>query len=233
MSSTETDDGLFKRAAITNNPAWVQLLGLCPLLAVSNSLANALALAFASALVLIGSNTLISALRHFIPGFARLPMFVLIIASFTTCATLILQAFAYPVYLEIALFVQIIVTNCMILGRAEAFAHRNGVVSALIDALGTAVGFAIALIALGIVRELMGSGTLGAGLPFTDGTALVTVTDTPLLIAALPPGAFVLAGLLLALANAGKRASRMRGGGQRATQPATPPSVNTQAKASE
>lgn len=187
---------LLSHAAWKNNPAWVQLLGLCPLLAVSNSLANALALSFASALVLIGSNTLISATRSIIPDYARLPVFVLVIATFTTCATLIMQAYAYELYLQVALFVQIIVTNCMILARAESFASRNRLWPSLLDAIGTALGFAVALIVLGGVREALGAGTLGAGVLSRDGLVLV---DTPLLIAALPPGAFIIAGLLLAL----------------------------------
>ncbi len=186
-------------AAWKNNPAWVQLLGLCPLLAVSNSLANALALAFASALVLIGSNTLISATRRIIPDYARLPVFVLVIATFTTCATLIMQAFAYELYLQVALFVQIIVTNCMILARAESFASRNRLWPSLLDAIGTALGFAIALVVLGAVREVLGSGSLGAGVFSRDGLVLA---DTPMLIAALPPGAFIIAGLLLAFGRA-------------------------------
>lgn len=190
---------VLSHAAWKNNPAWVQLLGLCPLLAVSNSLANALALSFASALVLIGSNTLISATRNIIPEYARLPVFVLVIATFTTCATLIMQAYAYEVYLQVALFVQIIVTNCMILARAESFASRNRLWPSLLDAIGTALGFAVALIVLGAIREALGSGSLGAGVFSRDGLVLV---DTPLLIAALPPGAFIIAGLLLAFGRA-------------------------------
>ncbi|MEJ2087683.1 MAG: Rnf-Nqr domain containing protein, partial [Gammaproteobacteria bacterium] len=122
-----------RHAALEANPAWTQLLGLCPLLAVSSSIANALGLALASAMVLIGSNTLIAVLRHRIPQYARLPCFVLIIASFTTVAVLLMQAFAYELYVRIALFIQIIVTNCMILGRAEAFASRQPVPAAFAD----------------------------------------------------------------------------------------------------
>ena len=141
---------------IERNPAWVQLLGLCPLLAVSSTVTSALGLAIATALVLCGSNTLISLTRHYLPVFARLPLFVLIIATFTTIAVLLLEAYAFELYQRIALFVQIIVTNCMILGRAEAFASRQPPHKALADALGTAAGFAIALLALGAVREVLG-----------------------------------------------------------------------------
>jgi len=191
--------------AVENNPVWAQLLGLCPLLAVSNSVTNALGLAMASALVLIGSNTLIALLRHRIPAFARLPCFVLIIATFTTIAVLLLQAFAYELYLKIALFIQIIVTNCMILGRAEAFASRQPTAAALADAVGTAAGFALALIGLGAVRELVATGGLFGQMDLLFGpeaAALhVTLTKGGVTLAALPPGAFIIAGLLLALKN--------------------------------
>ena len=136
----------FTEAAIANNPAWAQLLGLCPLLAVSNTVANATGLALASAFVVVGSNTSISLLRRIIPDTARLPCFVLIIATFTTLTVMLLEAYAFDLYSRIALFVQIIVTNCMILGRAEMFASRQPVGRALMDALGTAVGFALALL---------------------------------------------------------------------------------------
>ncbi len=198
--------GIFREGALANNPAWTQLLGLCPLLAVSNSVSNALGLAAASALVLLGANGTIAALRGYIPPFARLPCFVLIIATFTTVALLTLQALAYDVYLKIALFVQIIVTNCMILGRAEAFASRQPVGAALMDAAGTAAGFALALVVLGATRELLATGGLFAQMEGLFGPAAaawqLNLTDSGLLLAALPPGAFIVAGLLLAAMNA-------------------------------
>lgn len=193
---------------VRRNPAWVQLLGLCPLLAVSTSAVNALALAVASAAVLIGSNVAISALRRFIPGFVRLPAFVLLIATFTTCAVLLMEAYAFELYTRIALFVQIIVTNCMILGRAEAFASRTPVWPSLLDALGTAAGFAVALLTLGLVREAVGHGTLFAGMELLFGPAAsaweIALPEVwpELLLATAPPGAFIIAGLLLALGNA-------------------------------
>jgi Na+-translocating ferredoxin:NAD+ oxidoreductase subunit E len=199
---------VLRAGVTTRNPAWAQLLGLCPLLAVSTSTVNGLALALASAGVLIGSNVSISALRRFIPEFVRLPAFVLIVATFTTCAVLLLEAYAFDLYLRIALFVQIIVTNCMILGRAEAFASRQPVGRALLDAAGTATGFALALVMLGLVREALGQGTLFAGMQllFGPGAAsweIALPAATPsLLIAALPPGAFIIAGLLLGAGNA-------------------------------
>ncbi len=189
------------------NPAWIQLLGLCPLLAVSNSAVNALALSLASGGVLVGSNVGISAVRRWIPDFVRLPAFVLVVATFTTCAVMLMEAYAFDVYLRIALFVQIIVTNCMILGRAETFASRNPVLPSLMDALGTAAGFAIALLTLGVVREALAHGTVFAGMeallgPAAEDWALDLGTEGGLLIAALPPGAFIVAGLMLAAGNA-------------------------------
>lgn len=191
-------------AAFTQNPASVQLLGLCPLLAVSNTLISGLGLALASAFVVIGSNTIISCIRAWIPDVARLPVFVLIIATFTTVAVLLLEAFAYGLYLKIALFVQIIVTNCMILGRAEQFASRQPVWPSILDATGTACGFAIALLVLGTIREAIGQASLLSGADALFGTSaadwtvqLGEVAWFPL--AQFPPGAFLVAGLLLAL----------------------------------
>ncbi|MEM9743198.1 MAG: electron transport complex subunit RsxE [Pseudomonadota bacterium] len=217
-----------RQAAWTENPAWVQLLGLCPLLAVSNSLTNAVGLSTASALVLLGSSITVSALRGQIPNYARLPLYLLIIASFTTCANLLLEAYAFPLYQRIALFLQIIVTNCMILGRLERVAGQARVLRAAADALGTAFGFAVALVVLGGVRELIATGRLGARLDELLGTGLpsagwaVLPPDWTLPVAALPPGAFLCAGLALAafralFADAGNAQSPE-------TQPAVPAS---------
>ena len=176
----------FTEAAVARNPAWVQLLGLCPLLAVSNTVANAAGLAVASAVVLIGSATLVSLVRRFIPADVRLPCFVLVIATFTTLVNLAMEAYAFELYAHVALFVQIIVTNCMILARVEQVAAKEPLGRTLLDAAGAAAGFAVALLALGTVREL-----LAVGFP----------------LAALPPGAFLVAGLLLALTNVRRAAA--------------------------
>ena len=194
----------FSRATLANNPAWAQLLGLCPLLAVSNTVANATGLALASAFVVVGANTSISLLRRIIPDEARLPCFVLIIATFTTLTVMVLEAYAFDLYSRIALFVQIIVTNCMILGRAEVFASRQPVGRALMDALGTAAGFASALLALGALREVLGQGTLMADMDLLFGPAAARLTveifsTPPLTLAVLPPGAFIIAALMFAL----------------------------------
>ena len=189
-----------------NNPVWVQLLGLCPLLAVSTTLGNSIGLALATCFVLISSNLLISALRAHIPNFIRLPCFVLIISTFTTIAVLFLEAFAFNLYLQIALFLQIIVTNCAILERAESFASKNAIVPSFLDALGTSIGFAAAIIALGTVREILGQGSLFEGLNLLFGDynllpKIIFFDKPPISLASLPPGAFLVAGLLLALAK--------------------------------
>ncbi len=173
---------IFSDAAWHQNPAWVRLLGLCPLLAVTTTLENALGLAAASAFVLVGSAAVVSLIRAFVPTEVRLPFFVLVIATFTSVVAMLMQAYAFELYERVALFVQIIVTNCMILGRLEQFASKQPVGRALMDAFGTACGFAVALVALGTAREL----------------AALAVP-----LAALAPGAFIIAGLLLAAARSG------------------------------
>ena len=187
------------------NPAFVQLLGLCPLLAVSGTTANALGLALATLLVLIGSNVMISLIRGVLPAAARLPAQMLVIAGFTTCAMLLMQAYAFDVYLRIALFVQIIVTNCIILARAEQVASRTSVSVAARDGLATGLGFALALISLGMVREVLGQGTLFAGMEQLLGESarswVIDLGGHGLLLVGLPPGAFLTAALLIALAN--------------------------------
>lgn len=178
----------FVDAALRRNPASAQLLGLCPLLAVSNTVATAAGLAVASATVLVGSATLVSLLRKVIPTDVRLPCFVLVVATFTTLVNLAMEAYAFALHQRIAIFVQIIVTNCMILARLEQVAAKERFGRTLLDAVAASAGFALAILALGAVREL-----IALGFP----------------LAALPPGAFVIAGLLLAAINAiGLRSSR-------------------------
>lgn len=192
-------------ACTTNNPAFVQLLGLCPLLAVSSTVVHALGLALATLAVLIGSNAAVSLVRRALPEHARLPAQMVIIAGFTTCAMLLLQAFAYDVYARIALFVQIIVTNCVILARAEQVARHVSVSAAVRDGAATGLGFAAALIVLGMVREIVGHGTLFAGVDELLGATAagwrVDLGNRGLLLVVLPPGAFLVAALLIAAVN--------------------------------
>ena len=188
-----------------NNPAVVQLLGLCPLLGVSSSVVNALGLGIVTVAVLGSSNCLVSIVRNHVPDTVRLPVFVMIIAALTTCAELLMQAYAYPLYTILGIFIPIIVTNCIILGRAEAFARRNPVLPATIDGLAMGIGFAFALLLIGIVRELVGTGGLFANMDLLFGEAargwhISFATDYPQVLAAiLPPGAFLAAGCLIAL----------------------------------
>lgn len=201
-----------ERGVVAENPAAVQLLGLCPLLAVSHSLVNALGLAAATLFVLAGSNAFIALARPLVPDVARLPAFMLVIAGFTTVAVRAMEAFAFDLYVAVALFVQIIATNCVILSRAERAASRASVRDAIADGLSMGLGFGVALVALGAAREIVGHGTLGAGLERLFGDAArelhLVVADGGMLVAVLPPGAFVLAGLLLALVNALRMGSR-------------------------
>lgn len=193
-------DGLWR-----NNPALVQLLGLCPLLAVSGNVVNALGLGLATTFVLIGSNGAVSLLRQLVPESVRLPAYVMIIASFTTCATLLMQAFAFELYLIVALYVQIIVTNCAILGRADGFASRNPVGASLLDGAMMGLGFTLVLCVLGALREVLAQGTLLAQMDLlfgpvaTDWRIVVLPDYRGFLLAALPPGAFIAMGFLIAL----------------------------------
>jgi len=190
-----------------NNQALVALLGLCPLLAVTNNVANAISLGLATTFVLVASNLSVSLFRNHIRKEVRIPIFVLLIASFVTVVDLIMQSFFYDMYLILGIFVPLIVTNCAILARAEAFASKNTWDKSVIDGLMMGVGFSIVLVLLGAMREILGSGTLfdQADLIFGDlGSSLkVTFFDQyqGTLIALLPPGAFIGLGLIVALKN--------------------------------
>jgi electron transport complex protein RnfE len=190
-----------------NNPGLVQLLGLCPLLAVTATITNALGLGVATLLVLIGSNVLVSLVRDIVPKEIRIPVFVMIIAALVTCVQLLINAYAYNLYLSLGIFLPLIVTNCVIIGRAEAFASRNSVAHSAFDGLMMGLGFTAVLVVLGASRELLGQGTLfgGADLLLGDWASVLTIhvwhVDTPFLLAMLPPGAFIAMGLLIALKN--------------------------------
>ncbi|MGJ8581849.1 MAG: electron transport complex subunit E [Psychromonas sp.] len=190
-----------------NNPGIVQLLGLCPLLAVTNTLTNALGLGLATLFVVIASNVLISLIRHHVPKAIRIPVFVLIIASLVSCIQLLMNAYTYQLYLSLGIFIPLIVTNCMIIGRAEAFASKNSVKYSAFDGLMMGLGFTAVLIVLGAAREILAQGTLFDGIEtlLGDWASFMTMslynTETSFLIAALPPGAFILMGLIIAFKN--------------------------------
>ncbi len=190
-----------------NNAALVQLLGLCPLLAVSGTVVNALGLGLATTLVLAGSNVTVSLIRNLVRPELRIPTFVLIIASFVTAVELLMKAFVYDLYLILGIFIPLIVTNCVIIARAESFASKNHVGRSLLDGLSMGVGFTLVLVALGAMREVIGHGTLlaQAELMFGAGSEWLTITLIDdyrgFLLAILPPGAFIGLGLLIALKN--------------------------------
>lgn len=190
-----------------NNTALVQLLGLCPLLAVTGSMINGLGLGIATTFVLVGSNITVSIIRQHIPKEIRIPIFVMLIASFVTNVQLIMNAFTYELYLVLGIFIPLIVTNCAIIGRAESFASKNTPLPSLIDGLAQGFGFTLVLVALGAFREFVGQGTIldGAHLLFgewaRDWTVHFYLTEQKFLFAILPPGAFIGLGLLIALKN--------------------------------
>ena len=206
MSSTSyrqlTLNGLWK-----NNPALVQLLGLCPLLAVTASTVNALGLAAATLFVLVVSNTTVSLIRSVVSDTIRLPVFVMIIAAAVTVTELLMQAYSYELYQILGIFLPLITTNCIILGRADAFARRNALLAALYDGFIMGIGFGAVLVLLGAIRELLGTGALFADMQLLFGAGAeswrwqVFNVDYPFLVAILPPGAFLVTGFLIALKN--------------------------------
>jgi len=190
------------------NPGFVQLLGLCPLLAVSTSVANALGLGLATLVVLLTSNVLAALAGPRLPREVRLAVFVLVIAAAVTAVELSMAAWWPGLHASLGIFLPLIVTNCLVLARAESFASREPLSRALLDGLAMGLGFLVALLLLGATRELIGQGSLGADLHLLLGERMrdagwrVFDREHGLLIAVLPPGAFVLLGLMLALGNA-------------------------------
>ncbi len=190
-----------------NNQALVALLGLCPLLAVSNTLINGLGLGLATTLVLALSNASVSVIRHWVRPEIRLPVFVLIIASFVTTVELVMNAYFPGLYKVLGIFIPLIVTNCTIIGRAEAFASRNPLPRAVVDGLSIGLGFTLVLMVLGGSRELIGQGTLFDGAHLMFGEAArdwrwnISEQYPGVLLAVLPPGAFMGLGTLIALKN--------------------------------
>jgi len=190
-----------------NNQAFVALLGLCPLLAVSNTMINGIGLGMATTLTLVLSNGVVSLVRHRVGGDIRLPIFVLIIASIVTAIELAMNAYFHELYKILGIFIPLIVTNCAIIGRAEAFASKKPVDQALLDGFSMGLGFTLVLVLLGALRELIGSGTLlsNAHLMFGEWGQQLTIrvfeNYNGFLLAILPPGAFIGLGMLIALKN--------------------------------
>ncbi len=180
----------FTKGFIKENPVFVLLLGLCPTLGVTTSAINGLGMGLATTFVLVGSNLVVSLVRNIIPDKVRIPSFIIIIASFVTIVELVMQAYLPDLFDALGLFIPLIVVNCIVLGRAEAFASKNSVGSSLIDGLGMGLGFAFALTLLGAVRELLGSGGV-FGFNFIEGDLM--------LVFILAPGAFIVLGYLIAI----------------------------------
>ncbi len=182
----------FTKGFIKENPVFVLLLGLCPTLGVTTSAINGLGMGLATTFVLIGSNVVVSLIKSLIPDKVRIPAFIVIIASFVTIVELVMQAYLPALFEQLGLFIPLIVVNCIVLGRAEAFASKNSVGSSAIDGLGMGLGFAFALTLLGGVRELLGSGAL-FNFKFMENDGM--------LVFVLAPGAFIALGYLIAIIN--------------------------------
>ncbi|MEK9498641.1 electron transport complex subunit E [Photorhabdus sp. P32] len=201
MSETKN---LFIQGLWKNNSALVQLLGLCPLLAVSSTATNALGLGLATTLVLVCTNIAVSSLRRWVPNEIRIPIYVMIIASVVSAVQMLINAYAFGLYESLGIFIPLIVTNCIVIGRAEAYAAKNPIMPSAIDGLAMGLGATFALFVLGAIREVLGNGTLfdGADLLLGNWAKVLRIEivhmDSPFLLAILPPGAFIGLGLMLA-----------------------------------
>lgn len=183
---------------VKENPTFVLLLGMCPTLGTTSSAMNGMGMGLATAFVLICSNVVISAIKNLIPDMVRIPAFVVVIASFVTLLQMIMQAYVPGLYAKLGLFIPLIVVNCILLGRAEAFAAKNGPLASMFDGLGMGLGFTVGLTLLGAVRELLGTGKI-FGLT-------IMPEDYGMLVFVLAPGAFIALGYLIAIVNRLKKA---------------------------
>ena len=187
----------FVKGIVISNPVFVLALGLCPTLAITSSLSNALGMSAGVIFVLLCSNIIISSMRKIIPDMVRIPVFIVIIATFVTILSLVFQAYLPPLYESLGIYLALIVVNCIILGRAEVFASKNSVLLSILDALGIGIGFALALVIISVIREILGTGSLSI-----FGQVLFKLPvlyKNPMAFFILPPGAFLVIGLVLAL----------------------------------
>jgi electron transport complex protein RnfE len=183
---------IIKNGIVDENPTLVQCIGLCPTLAVSTSATNGVGMGIAATAVLIGSNVAVAAIRKFVPNEIRIPIFIVVIAGFVTVVQLLISGFAPALDKSLGIFIPLIVVNCIILARAEAFAFKNGVIASLFDGIGMGLGFTIALTAMGAVRELLGNGTI-------FDVVLTPAGYQPALLLILAPGGFITLGISMAL----------------------------------
>lgn len=186
----------FTKGIIKENPSLILLLGMCPTLAVTTSAINGLAMGLAVTTVLLGSNVVISILRNVIPAKVRIPVFIVIIATFVTIVDFAIHSISYQLYKSLGIFIPLIVVNCIILGRAEAFASKHPVLMSLADGLGMGLGVVLTLTVLGTIREILGTGSV-----FGANILGAAYTENPFLLMILPPGAFFALGLMLGLMN--------------------------------
>lgn len=200
---TRTLNKEFTKGLWDENPIFRQLLGLCPTLAVTNAVINGFAMGLATAFVLIFSSVVVSSIKKLIPNQVRIASYIVIIATFVTMADRFLAAFFYPISKELGPYIPLIVVNCIILGRQEAFSSKNTVGRSLIDALGMSLGFVLALFILSSIREILGTGTF-------LGYQVMGAWFKPWIIMVLPPGAFITLGILLAIALQIERKTRSR-----------------------
>jgi electron transport complex protein RnfE len=196
MAKTLAQD--FTKGLWDEIPPFRLVLGLCPVLAVTKTVENGIGMGVATTFVLLCSNILVSLLRKVIPSKVRIACFIIIIATFVTVVELVMQAFAYPLFLKLGIFIPLIVVNCIVLGRAEAFASKNNIVRSTLDGLGIGIGFTLSLAALGAVRELLGSGTLTF---YETPIQIMGPSFQPFTFLIEAPGAFVALGLMLCLMN--------------------------------
>lgn len=185
------------KGLVVSNPIFILFLGLCPALAVSTSVDNALGMTAGVLFVLLGSNIIIATIRKIVPNMVRIPVFIVVISTFVTVVSLVFQAYVPALYAALGIYLPLITVNCIILARAEAFASKNTVFNSIGDAIGMGLGFGLALIIISFFREILGTGSISI-----FGTHLLTLPvlgEHPMAMLALPPGAFLVIGLLLAL----------------------------------
>jgi electron transport complex protein RnfE len=187
----------FAKGIIITNPVFVLVLGLCPTLAISTSIDNALGMTLAVLIVLLGSNILIAAIRNYVPNITRIPIFIVIIATLVTVVNLIFHAYLPDTYEALGIYLPLVVVNCIILGRAEAFASKHTVAQSIADALGMTVGFMLALLMISFIRQVLGTGSLSVF--GVDLFTLPVLGEHPIAIFILPYGAFIVIGLLMGL----------------------------------
>jgi len=196
MAKTLTQE--FVKGLWADVPPFRLVLGLCPVLAVTKTVENGWGMGVAVTFVLVCSNILVSALRKVIPPKVRIACFIVVIATFVTVVELVMQAYAYPLFLKLGIFIPLIVVNCILLGRAEAFAYKNGVTASIADGLGIGIGFTLSLTALAAVRELLGAGTITL---YETPIQVMGASFEPFTFLVQAPGAFVSLGLMLCLMN--------------------------------